>query len=312
MSVQYPIRAVSKLTGIAIDTLRVWERRYHAVTPDRSTRGRLYSDADVQRLLLLQAALEGGYAIGQVASLGETELRNLVRSTRHLSRNPPPEPTPKSDFPELEPLLDSIEAFDYAKTNEELGRLALLLSPAGLVYQVVLPMMRLAGDKWENGTFQIAQEHMFSACVRSLLGGLVRLHKPANGACRLLLTTPATELHEFGILSAAMLAVAQEIPVAYLGPNLPADEILSAAERCAPRVVVLGIMQTNVTPAVRQDVQRLAAELPAPVELWLGGSGAAEAAGAMARSGAYILEDLPDFERHLTRLKAGNPRQSAP
>ena len=54
---RYPIRAVSKLTGIAIDTLRAWERRYGAVTPVRDSRGRLYSDADVARLRLLHQAV---------------------------------------------------------------------------------------------------------------------------------------------------------------------------------------------------------------------------------------------------------------
>ena len=36
---RYPIRAVSRLTGIGIDTLRAWERRYGAVTPVRDDRG---------------------------------------------------------------------------------------------------------------------------------------------------------------------------------------------------------------------------------------------------------------------------------
>src|ERR1017187_4817576 len=52
----YPIRAVSKLTGISIDTLRAWERRYKAVVPTRNARGRLYNAAQVRRLTLLHAA----------------------------------------------------------------------------------------------------------------------------------------------------------------------------------------------------------------------------------------------------------------
>ena len=55
---RYPIRAVSKLTGISVDTLRAWERRYAVVDPERDERGRLYSDADVERLRLLRQAVE--------------------------------------------------------------------------------------------------------------------------------------------------------------------------------------------------------------------------------------------------------------
>ena len=68
-------------------------------------------------------------------------------------------------------LLKAIESFDMEKTNEELSRLALLLSPAAFVYKVVLPVMQMAGDHWEDGTFPLAREHMLSACARNLMGG---------------------------------------------------------------------------------------------------------------------------------------------
>ena len=71
---RYPIRAVSKLTGISIDTLRAWERRHGVVSPIRDDRGRLYTDADVNRLRLLQRALADGHSIGRLAPL-----TNLVR-----------------------------------------------------------------------------------------------------------------------------------------------------------------------------------------------------------------------------------------
>lgn len=312
MPAQYPIRAVAKLTGIAVDTLRAWERRYGAVKPARTPRGRLYNEADVRRLILLHTALEGGHAIGQVATLSDAELQqlSLARFPSGRAYREASEPGPRTEFPELSALLDAIESFDSPAINAELGRLALLLSPSELVHKAVLPVMRLTGENWENGTYQVAQEHMFSACVRSLLGGLIRLQRPGNGAARLMLATPSGELHEFGILAAAMLAVEHDFQVTYLGPNLPAPDIISAAGKCAPHVVVLGIMKTNATPLVRQDVDLLALELPLATELWLGGSGAADVVNGMARSGTFVLEDLVDFARHLTRWKTVRSREA--
>src|SRR6188508_1032130 len=78
----YPIRAVSRLTGIAIDTLRAWERRHGAVTPIRDERGRMYTDADIVRLRLLKGAVEHGHSIGRLAGLGDDELRHLADATR--------------------------------------------------------------------------------------------------------------------------------------------------------------------------------------------------------------------------------------
>jgi methanogenic corrinoid protein MtbC1 len=124
------------------------------------------------------------------------------------------------------------------------------------------------------------------------------------------MTTPANELHEFGILSAAMLAISNDFSVTYLGPNLPAREILSAADKSGAQVVVLGIMNANLTSAVRDEMRLLGSELPASTELWLGGSGASEALAHIDRTNAINLEDLPDFERHLSRIK-GRPAWQA-
>src|SRR3954454_19790958 len=74
----YPIRAVSKLTGIGIDTLRAWERRHGAVTPVRDDRGRMYTEGDIARLRLLRGAVEQGHSIGRVAGLTDGELRHLA------------------------------------------------------------------------------------------------------------------------------------------------------------------------------------------------------------------------------------------
>ncbi len=311
MPVQYPIRAAAKLTGLSLDTLRAWERRYNAVTPSRTEQRRFYDEADIRRLLLLKGAVESGRSISQVASLSDAELEELERKSRSFSRRAQPVTVADAALPVLKPLLAAIASYDYAATNEELGRLALLLRPDELVHRVVLPLMRMAGDNWESGVFHIAQEHMLSSCVRNLLGGLVRLHRSGHGSGGILITTPSGELHEFGILAAAMLAVAREFPVAYLGPNLPAREILLAAEKGAPRVVVLGIMATNATPAVRDDIQRLASELPAATELWLGGSGASQVWDGVARPGLLVLQDLTQFERHLARLKSTSPPEAA-
>ena len=76
----YRIGAVSRLTGVAPDTLRVWERRYGTVTPFRSEAGtRLYSQDDVGRLALIKSLVDGGDAISCVANLSRGELEERAR-----------------------------------------------------------------------------------------------------------------------------------------------------------------------------------------------------------------------------------------
>src|SRR5512141_2448293 len=76
---KYMIGTVTKLTGLSVDVVRVWERRYGAIRPLRSEGGtRLYSDADVWRLNRLRQAVELGHSISQAAKLSETELDELL------------------------------------------------------------------------------------------------------------------------------------------------------------------------------------------------------------------------------------------
>ncbi len=75
----YRIGAVAKLTGIAPDTLRVWERRYAVVEPHRTEAGtRVYTRDDVTRLALIKRLVDSGDAIGSVAGLSREELESRV------------------------------------------------------------------------------------------------------------------------------------------------------------------------------------------------------------------------------------------
>lgn len=71
----YRIAAVARMTGMPETTIRMWERRYRAVQPQRSAgNGRLYSRADIERLQLLKAAVDAGNAIGTIAGLTSEQI----------------------------------------------------------------------------------------------------------------------------------------------------------------------------------------------------------------------------------------------
>lgn len=80
---RYRIGAVSRMTGIALPTLRMWERRYQLVDPERTPAGgRLYNREHIARLSLLHAAVQGGHSIGTVAHLSDEDLQARVRESR--------------------------------------------------------------------------------------------------------------------------------------------------------------------------------------------------------------------------------------
>ena len=296
MSARYPIRAVAKATGLSLDTLRAWERRYQAVVPERSARGRQYTAEDIERLLLLAKLVDKGHAIGGVAILPNEELKELLA--------PQPSPaiheTPSAqDF--IQPVLAAIEHFDSAGATDELGRLAATLSPRDLVYQVVVPLMREVGIRWHSGTLAIAQEHLISQMLRSLLGNMVRLFRVSNVSKRMIFATPAGEPHEFGILASAMLASMAGIEPIYLGADLPALEIAEAALRSRAQVILLGI--TIMKESTDNEVRALAAAMPETGELWLGGAHSGDVDLANLGRKTVLLTDLSAFEMECQRCR---------
>jgi DNA-binding transcriptional MerR regulator len=73
---RYRIATVSNLTGIPVQTIRVWESRYSAVQPTRSAGNvRLYTRADIERLIILKAAVDAGHAISTVAALTDRQIK---------------------------------------------------------------------------------------------------------------------------------------------------------------------------------------------------------------------------------------------
>ncbi len=82
----YKIGTVSKLTGISPDTLRIWERRYAVVTPQRSPGGgRLYATEDIARLKLIRRLVDKGDTIGVVAGLSQEELQARLSETQSVA-----------------------------------------------------------------------------------------------------------------------------------------------------------------------------------------------------------------------------------
>jgi DNA-binding transcriptional MerR regulator len=300
----YPIRAVARLTGIGIDTLRAWERRYGAVTPVRDDRGRMYTDADVARLRLLKAAVEQGHSIGRLAGLADADLQRLTVTARTVAApaNEPARPTSL----DAAALGAALHNYDAAAIDREIARLAAVLRPLDLLRDVLMPLLVQVGDDWHRGRAGIAQEHLMSSTVRHILGSFLRLHAQPDAGIRLVFATPSGDRHEIGTLGAAMLAAASGLGVAYLGPDLPAREIVRSVKPARAQVLVLGLTWVSASKARETELRAIVRDLPWDVELWAGGRGAERHAAIISPRG-LVLPDYVAYQQELLRI-GGRPR----
>ena len=239
----YPIRVVARMTGLSVDTLRAWERRYGAVTPERSDRGRVYTDGHVRRLKQLATLVEQGHPIGRIASLSDAALKKLHQGLpAHVA------PAHDTDT-DLAPLLNAVKRYELAEIDSLLNRYAVTVPPDQLIFAVVLPVLREIGARWESGTLRPAQEHLVSSIIRSVLGGMLRTMPRASTGPTIVFATPSGERHELGLLSAAVLAAAAGARVVYLGPDLP------AADAARLEFVAAAVDRAQLGPAAARALQ---------------------------------------------------------
>jgi len=279
----YSLGAVVRLTGLSPHVLRAWERRYGAVTPLRTPGGtRRYRESDVARLRLLAAATGAGHPIGDVAKLSESELRRRTAS---------PEEEPR---PSLRLILEAIDQLDADETERLLGIQLAALGSRWFVAGVVEPLMHEVGDRWAEGRLCVAAEHLASACVRNLLGGTLRRMAQSSQSPPILLTTLAGERHELGVLSCAVIAIELGANAIYLGPDLPAGEVVAAVG--ATRAGAVAVSTSRCAPVRQREraVRELRRALPRGVALWLGGSGTE---GLTLPARAERIERIEEFEQ---------------
>jgi len=261
----YPMRVVSRLTGLSADTIRVWERRYGAVAPDRTDGNkRRYSGGHVRRLVLLRRVTELGHSIGQVVELSDQELRRLI------GESSPEIGSQVSLYAAIvEDYLKAILEYDVQRAESILTRIAAILPPMTLTLDVIVPLMRRVGEAWIADQLRIAHEHIISGQLRSLLGTLMRHEQPASGAPRIIVATPPDHLHEFGAIIGAFMAAGRGFEPIYLGTHMPLEEIAEAAKQSGAVLVLLSIAR-DCQPGEAHELIKGISSLAEQHEVWLG------------------------------------------
>jgi DNA-binding transcriptional MerR regulator/methylmalonyl-CoA mutase cobalamin-binding subunit len=292
---RYRIGTLARLTGITTHALRVWERRYRALSPTRTPGGaRLYTDHDVQRLRTIKKLLGRGYTISAVANL----------DLAALSRLAPPETLAEAQLSAdagqraraaIEAILAAIAEMDMESAGQKLAQAANAFSPRDFVTQVVAPALDELGSRWASGEICTAAEHAASAMLRTHLGHLLAT-QPVSRKPPVVCTTPAGELHELGALLVAVIVAMHGRRAIYLGANLPADQIAQAVKLAKAGGVALSLVGLKPDDA-RRELIALCKALPAGVDVLVGGRRVAELPDLPER--VQVLASLPQLEQWL-------------
>ncbi len=316
MEVLHPIRIVARRTGLSSHLIRMWERRYDAVIPERTDSGRrVYSEADIERLRLLKKAVEQGEAISQVSRLSNQELLDLLRGAAGLSettnRTSPTADEPAGTDEFVQRAQEAVNSFDIEALESTLLDAEVILSRPALLEQFLAPLLREVGEKWQQGEVRIAQEHLATAAIRTFLGRLLAAHSFHSSSPWIVVGTPVGQLHELGAYLAALTAASYGWNVAFLGSNLPAEEIAVALQRYDALAVCLSLVYPSDDPRLLLELRRLRQFVGDEEHIIVGGQGAVSYQGQLNELGIIVTTDLSKFGLEIDRLRRSRMKASS-
>lgn len=300
---RHPIAVAAERTGLSQDVLRVWERRYGAVNPSRGPGGqRLYTDADIERLALMHAATSAGRSVGQVARLSTDAITALVAedSAARERRVPLAIETPDAGIA-VNDALTLTRMLDATRLDERLRRAATLLGIGAFLESVAVPLLHQLGEEWSAGRLTPAHEHLASSVLHDIAAETMRTFARRNDAARVLVATPAGELHAIGAALVGAVAAVQGWNVIYVGANLPASEIAGAAVAADVRLVAVSVVYVDDRVRVLAELRALRTLLSKDVPLVTGGAGAGLLEPELLAFGVRVESSLAGWIAELRR-----------
>ena len=258
------IGAVERDTGIARDTLRIWERRYGFPEPVRNEKGeRLYPENQLRRLQRIRRLLDQGLRPGKIVSLGDADLDALVRS--HW---------PETQCNEnVEHLLTMLQTTDGMALEDELQSLYQKQGMQAFITETVVELLTAVGERWAKGKLQIFEEHLLSQVLTRFLNKQIAVIQKTAMKPRVLLATLPGEEHTMGLLMVSAILSSNNITVINLGGEVPLDQLVNAVERYEVDALGVTFSGSYQYENIRKHLNELRDSIAQGVDIWVGGEG---------------------------------------
>lgn len=299
------ISEVERETGIAKETLRVWERRYDFPNPGRDANGeRVYTSEQRIRLQLIKRLIDHGYRPGKIVNLSADQLHELNKQASRKSAAP----LPNADDPLLAECMAMIGDHRVHELRQAMMQAQLRLGLRSFVTDLVAPLTTLVGDAWESGRLAIYEEHLYAETLQSVMRAAIfsasQQVERTLATPRILLTTVPMERHGLGLLMAEALFALEGAYCISLGVQTPLPEIVTAVRAHRADVVALSFSSAISPRATMDNIAQLKERLDGAAEIWAGGSCAAQ---LMRQLGPDCVLDLDGIAGAVARWRAAYP-----
>ncbi|WP_203258563.1 MerR family transcriptional regulator [Hyunsoonleella ulvae] len=225
LQVNFSIKDLENLTGIKAHTIRIWEKRYNLLQPNRSeTNIRNYSLASLQKLLNISFLNNSGYKISKIAKLSEEEIPIKVREIASRA---------KVEDHAINAFKLSMLNFDQVLFYNTYNNLIENKSFNDIFYDIFLPLLHEIGLLWQTDTITPAHEHFLTSHIKQkILLNIERLQslEPKPVSTTYILFLPDNEVHDIGLLFINYQLRSKGYHTIFLGESVPMSSLVSVLE----------------------------------------------------------------------------------
>ncbi|MGO3183508.1 MAG: MerR family transcriptional regulator [Aequorivita sp.] len=216
---QFGIKDLENLSNVKAHTIRIWEKRYNLLEPDRTdTNIRKYDLENLKKLLNIAYLYNCGYKISKLASLDSAQIKDLIKKNIN-------------DL-DSEYMLNRFKSimfeFDGDLFDITLEKLLKKKSFREIFSEIFVPMLNEMGILWHSGTIDPSHEHFISEKIKH---AIIRYSEQQKRDCSkeksqiFALYLPHKEIHEIGLLYANYELLSAGFPTIFLGPNIPLESL---------------------------------------------------------------------------------------
>lgn len=216
----FSIKDLEHLSGIKAHTIRIWEKRYNILTPDRTdTNIRTYDIGNLQKILNITFLNEHGYKISRIAKLDDEEISRMVKSVAA---------TASQQNRAVNSFKISMINFDEKLFNKTYNRLKESKTFRQIFHEIFIPLLDEIGLLWQTDTINPVHEHFLVGLIKQKLYlNIAQLENAGNydNDELYVLFLPENEIHDLGLLFLNYELNLSRRKTIYLGPSMPIKDM---------------------------------------------------------------------------------------
>lgn len=227
---QFGIKDLENLSNVKAHTIRIWEKRYNLLEPDRTdTNIRKYDLDNLKKLLNIAYLYNAGHKISKLASLDAEQIQALIKTNINGL---------DSEYT-LNVFKSAMFEFDGELFDATLKKLLEKKSFREVFSEIFVPLLNEMGILWHSGTIDPSHEHFISEKVKHAIIKYSEEQKIDSSEEKkqiFALYLPYQEIHEIGLLYANYELLKAGLPTIFLGPNIPLESLVHVL-KTKPKVI---------------------------------------------------------------------------